>query len=244
MHYQTNFNQINLHCQAYVTQIVTLLLWGNLHLNWTTSFHVHKGGWAAKANVTLWGKNGTCMCTHRHQRSNPNISVTNVTVGVAVGDASSGRYDTKLSVPLLTALQARSQQQVRHLTGAKSVDSESKWQTDHTLHQQQSQTTARQSSAPTPSVSLRCHHPALCSSPHLNSPLALRCSHLSLPTQAHHKAEGGARRTVLYNKLFKCSWRFKQWGTRGNVLLIAHDQCLLFLLHLKSSVRYPRKVGD
>lgn len=75
-------------------------------------------------------KMGLACTPTGNQRSNPNILVMNVTVGVSVlpaaGDVSSGQYDTKLSVPLLTTSQARSQQQVRHLTGAKSVDSESK----------------------------------------------------------------------------------------------------------------------
>lgn len=128
--------------------------------------------------MLLWEEKMSCSCTPTgNQRSNSNILVMNVTVGVAALPAankvSPGQHDTKLSEPLLTTLQARSQQQVRHLTGAKTVDSESNWQTDHTLHQQQSQTTERQSSAPTPSVSLWCHHPAFPSSPHLNSPLTL-----------------------------------------------------------------------
>lgn len=88
----------------------------------------------------------------------------------AANDASSALHDTKLSLPLLTSLQARSQQQVRPLTGANTVDSESKWHTDHTLHQQQSQTTEHQSSDLTSSVSVWCHHPDFPSSPHLNSP--------------------------------------------------------------------------
>lgn len=211
MHYQTNLNQINLHRETYVTQIVTLLPWGNLHLNWTTSFHVHKGGWAAESNVTPRGKK---WHVHAHP---PATSVVisifwswMLTVGVAVlpaaNDVNSGQHDTKLSVPLLTTLRARSKQQVRHLTGARTVDSESKWQTHHTLHQQQSQTTERQSSAPTPSVSLWCHHPAFPASPHLNSPL-------TLPTQPQHTTQGGqgaqSRRTTLCSNNVQMFMNFK-----------------------------------
>ncbi len=204
--------------------------------------------------MLLWEEKMECACTPTgNQWSNSNIFVMNATVGVAVLPAANkagfGQHDTKLSVPLLTTLQARSPQQVRHLTGAKTVDSESKWQTDHTLHQQQSQTTERQSSAPTPSVSLWCHHPAFRSSPHLNSPLTLYRSCSSLPTQAQHTTEGGqgahSRRKVLYNNNVQMFMNVQTlrdpWG---NVLLIAQDQCLLFLLCLKSSIRHTHWMGD
>lgn len=55
--------------------------------------------------------------------------------------ASSQRSALHGSGPL-EAAGSRSQQHVRLLMGAKTVDSESKWQTDHSFHQQWSQTAA------------------------------------------------------------------------------------------------------
>ena len=155
------------------------------------------GAAGQQRNGTLRGRKWSVCRPAGNQHSNPNILVVNATVGVAVvpaaNDVSSGQHDTKLSLPLLTTLRARSQQQVRHLTGPNTVDSESKWQTDHTLHQQQSQTTERQSSAPTPSVSLWCHHPAFPSSPHLNSPRTLPSLPLLPPDAGLAHNRGGPR---------------------------------------------------
>lgn len=59
--YQTHLQRINRQCWVNVTQTVTLRSTGkNLHLNWTTSFHVRKGGWAA--DLCYSGrKSGICM---------------------------------------------------------------------------------------------------------------------------------------------------------------------------------------
>lgn len=97
----------------------------------------------------------------------PNILVMNVTVNDSASPAVGDLFYTASDFP--AAAGYRSQQQVSLLMGAKSVDSESKRQTDHSLHQQPSQTTQHQPPELTPPVSLRCHHPGFPSPSHLNS---------------------------------------------------------------------------
>lgn len=77
------------------------------------------------------------------------------------------------------------------------------------------------------------------SSPHLNSPSITPASPSQLrPIAQQSRAKAHVEEQLFTATMCKCSWMFKHKDTRSNVLLIFHDQCLLFLLCFKSSVRY------
>lgn len=157
MHYHSELNQIIPHSRVPVTQIGGLLPRGNLHLNWTTSFHVHKAGSAAESNVTV-RRNVEFACTPNGSPGPiPNILVMTVAVNDCTSAAVGDLFYTASDFP--AAAGYRSQQQVSLLMGARPVDSQSKRQTDHSLHQQPSQSARQQPPELTPPVSLRCHHP-------------------------------------------------------------------------------------
>lgn len=154
-------------------------------------------------------------------------------------------HDIKLSVPFLTKLWARSQQQLKHLTRAETVDNESKWQTDHT-YQQQSQITERQSSATTPSVSFWCHHPSpptpLFASPKLTPhPQSLPIP-LNSDTMYIKGVMGGIHEEQHLTTIVFVNVQTAQAPRQRS---IDHIRSMpLFLLWFKSRIRHTHLVGD
>lgn len=149
---------------------------------------MHKGGSVAESNATV-RPNVEFACTPTGSRGSiPNILVMNVTVNDSALPAVRDLFYT--TADLAAAAGSRSQQHMRLLMGAKTVDSESKWQTDHSFHQQWSQTAA----APAPwtdtfsfTVVSSPWFPLL-TSPKL-TPLAL--PHPLLPPQPERQQKGG-----------------------------------------------------
>lgn len=139
-----------------------------------------------------------------------------------------------------TTAPTRSQQQVRRLMGAKTVDSESEWQTDHTLHQQQSQTTERQSS--TPQQHLRFHSGVITllfsSSSHLNSPRTLyRPVHNNTHTRIHTRVQGEAGERSLHNNTVQMFINVQTHWSLGQHPIDPPWSMVFISFVLKSSIR-------
>lgn len=87
---------------------------------------MHKGGSAAESNATV-RPNVEFACTPTGNRGSiPNISVMNVTVNDSTLPAVTDLLCAAAGLAAAAAAGSRSQQHVRLLMGAKTVDSESK----------------------------------------------------------------------------------------------------------------------